>query len=293
MKSRKTPGKPEAMARRTMMMTALALALAAGGCSKKPAGQVIATVDGIEITRRDLIAELQAAGGKSADDLKTLQPRLVESIVNRKLLIEEAKRQNLTQNPQYLMTQQRLQEVLLSRMLVSSWKGKPETPSDGVAQAFIAKNPQMFGQRKAFLADEIATSTSSITSAQLANFHTNDEIAAWLKANKKPFQRNRKSIDTAQLTPELATNLSSRVGGEPLAIRDGDRFSIAAILAVREAAVPENQQLRLAKAALLEKAVLDDTTTRIKQLRAAADIKYLPGFAPASDPAPTAPPPLQ
>lgn len=256
--------------------------LAVAGCHKKPEGQVVASVNGEEITRRDLVTEFAAAGGQSADDLKTVQPALVQNVVNRKLLDQEARRENLDKNPQFLALEQRAREVLLAQMLAQTWnqKAKPATPAE--AQAFEAANPLMFDRRQALLIDEIDTASNSLSEAQLAGMHSNDAVAAALTAAKKPFRRGGKALDTLTLPKELAEKLVSRVGGEPVAIRQGPVLAVIAVKQAKDSPIPPEQRQKVAQAALARAQAEQTTQTQLKQLRDTADINYLPGFGPTA-----------
>lgn len=251
-----------------------------GGCKKKPEGQVVATVNGEEITRRDLVSEFATLGGTNGDDLAAMQPALVQAIVTRKLLVQEAQRSNLDKNPQYLAASKRGQEALLAQMLTQSWIARLTPPRAQDIPAFIAANPLIFGQRKLLLADTITTSNASISEAQLRKLTSNDAIAAWLTANKKPFQRGDKTIDTMNLPQELARPMVDKAGQQPMAINANGNYSIVSVKAIREAPVPADQYTKVAQAAMTKRQQLQTSEEQLKRLRGSADISYLPGFAP-------------
>lgn len=271
-----------AHARHTILLLGTVLACTAlAGCHKKPAGQVIATVNGEEVTRRDLSAEIAAAGGQGASDMASIQPTITKALVDRKLLVQEAKRTKLDTNPQYLALRQRQDDILLAQMLAQSWGGKAKVPGNGEAQQFIADNPLMFGGRKALLVDEIITGADSITQTQLQPLTSNDQIAAWLSQHKKPFQRSDKPVDTLRVPKELAQQMLRSQGGEPLAVRNGGLYNIVQVKAIRDLPVPAQDQLKLAKTALQQQQQMKANVDQIERLRQTADVSYLPGFAPA------------
>lgn len=271
-------------------LTATLACAVLGGCSKTPEGQVVATVNGDEVTRRDLTSELAATGNSGVDEaqMKQIQPVVVEGIVNRKLLVQEAERSNLDKDPQYLALKQRADEILLAQMLAQSWTGKLEKPSPAAVRAFVTGNPLMFGERKAILVDEIATAAANIPQAQLATMASNDAVAAWLSARKKPFQRGDKAVDTMKMPQPLAARLVAKAGdGGPTVVRNGPMLNILAVRAVRPMPVPQNQWSRLATEALQQQAGAKTTDDQLKRLRETADVSYLPEFAPPGDAAQT------
>lgn len=256
--------------------------LAIAGCHKKPEGQVVASVNGEEITRRDLTTEFAAAGGQSVDDLKQIQPALVQSVVNRKLLDQEAKRENLDKNPQFLALEQRGREVLLAQLLAQTWSQRVKPAGAAEAQAFEAANPLMFDRRQALLVNEIDTGSASMSDAQLAGLHSNDAVAAALGAAKKPFRRGDKALDTLALPKPLAEKLTGRIGAEPIAIRQGSVLAVIEVKQAKDTPIPPEQRLKVAQAALTRTQAQETTENQLKQLRDTADISYLPGFGPTA-----------
>lgn len=255
-----------------------------GACKKKPEGQVVATVNGDEITRRDLVSEFAASGGKNEADLAAVQPALLQSLVTRKLLVQEAERTNLDKNPQYLAMSQRGQDALLAQMLAQTWTSKVKPPRPQDLPAFIAANPLMFGQRKVLLCNTITTATTSISREQLQKLSGSDAIEAWLKANKKPYRRGDKPVDTLELPQELSQAMIAKLGQGPLVIDSGGTYSIVLIKGVREAPVPQEQWNAVARNAIMRRQQTQTSDDQIKRLRASADISYLPGFAPPPQP---------
>ena len=268
----------------TVLMATLGGAMLAG-CEKKPEGQVIATVNGEEVTRRELVSEVNAigSGNLSEEQMKAAQPTLVQGIVDRKLLVQEAKRSNLDKNPQYLAERQRADDILLVRMLAQSWTGRQTKPDAAAVRAFIAGNPQMFGERKAVLVDAIVTPSSSITAQQLLPYKSNDAIAAWLKESKKPFQRVTRPIDTATLPKQFVQQLLSQAGmGGPVALNDGNTLTIMAARSVRPMPAPSNQWNRIAEQTILEQAQNKTVAAELKRLRENGDVSYLPEYVPGA-----------
>lgn len=278
---------------RRAVLTAVLGCVVLAGCDKKPEGQVIATVNGEEITQRELVAEVNAAGGGanvSEQQMKAAQPMLVQGMVDRKLLVQEAKRSNLDKNPQFLALRQRTEDVLLAQMLAQSWSTRNQKPTPAAIQAFIGENPLMFGERKAVLVDAIVTPSSSITAKQLLPFKSNDAIAAWLRENKKPFQRSNRPVDTLTLPKPFAQQLLARAeSGQPVALNDGNALTIMAARQVRPAPVPVNEQRQLAERAIQQQAQGKLAQDEIKRLRESADISYLPGYAPKAQAGAAAP----
>ncbi len=263
----------------------LSLALVAlAGCHKAPTGQVVATVDGSEITRRDLITELKALGGRSDADLKAVQSGLVTTLVDRQVLIDEAKRQKLDKNPDFLAADKRQRDVLLAAMFAQSMATHAKTPDSAAIQAFVVSDPQMFGGRKLLLTSQASAPAAGISPQAIAPLHGQQAVLDYLKAHNIQYSQRIATIDTLNLPKDLANKLLSLPPGEPLAIGNGGVIVFTTVLNSRDAPVPANQQAKVAASVMQREATGKAVQEEVKQLRGAADIKYLPGFEPAKMP---------
>src|SRR3978361_1170827 len=97
-----------------MMAGAAALLVVLGGCSKKPGGQVVAVVNGEEITQQELNVELQNAHIPQGVDQKKVMPALLQRVVDRKLINQLAKNDGLDKTPAYLAQVRVTEENLLA-----------------------------------------------------------------------------------------------------------------------------------------------------------------------------------
>lgn len=129
---------------------ALALALLAGACGRSapapaPAGQVVARVDGVEITRRELAFELEAdpqwrgLGGIAA------QRGALAALVERKLLAAAAQRAQVDRDPDFLLARRRMGEQLLAARLADRLADETAVPDEAALDRFIGANPALFG----------------------------------------------------------------------------------------------------------------------------------------------------
>jgi hypothetical protein len=131
---------------------------------KKPSGQVVAFVDGEEVTRRDLATEPTSGQAEGA----SAPPAILRGVIDRKLAAAEARRLELDRTPDYVAQAQRLEEVALSRKLFDHWAGEMPPASAPAVAAYIARNPQRFGQRKLFLVDRIRASANASIGKRLS-----------------------------------------------------------------------------------------------------------------------------
>ena len=107
------------------------------GCNKvPPTGQVIASVGGDDVTRRDLAAELQAGSAPWRSDAEMRGP-VLQQIVDRKLLNRIARRKGLDQTPDYLAFIRRAREQELARLLSDQIAQSVPPPSNSDIETYL------------------------------------------------------------------------------------------------------------------------------------------------------------
>lgn len=125
--------------RRGRTIALASLALLASCRDTQPAGQVIATVDGHDITDTELAAEARAAPA----------PRgaLLERLIDRALLARAARRRDADLSPTFLADLRRTRDLLLADSLRRQVAARLPAPDDARARAYVAAHPWAFADR--------------------------------------------------------------------------------------------------------------------------------------------------
>jgi EpsD family peptidyl-prolyl cis-trans isomerase len=252
------------------------LALAAACAKKEPGGQVVAVVNGEEVTRRDLAAEPQASGLPDSDDAQPALGAMLNGVIDRKLAVAEARRLELDRTPQYLEQAKRLDEVMLSRTLFDRWAADTPQPDQRTIADFIARNPQRFDGRKLFLVDRIETTMDRDQTKALAPLASNDAIAAYLDSRSQAYRRTRTVIDSATVPLPFYRRLVALKPGDPLALVQDPGLIALAVVETRDEPLPASERQAEAVKALKQLAVQQ----KLAGLRKAAAIAYQPGYRP-------------
>lgn len=104
-------------------MAAAALAAPAlliGACDRAPpTGQVVATVNGVEITLAELNAEGRARQWTIGTDRAQRDVALAD-LIKRKLLVQAATASGVQRTPDFILAERRLREVLLAQYLLDT-----------------------------------------------------------------------------------------------------------------------------------------------------------------------------
>nr|WP_290438431.1 EpsD family peptidyl-prolyl cis-trans isomerase [Sphingobium phenoxybenzoativorans] len=252
------------------------------GCEEKSetTGQVVASIDGEDITQRDIRSELLAENVQAAPQTQAQRSEVLERIISRKLLAIEAKKARLDKSPDYLAAVQRMREVILASMLVNERMQQFPTPSSAEVQQFINDNPQKFSGRKIYDLDQISTSVASLDKNELQKLNSNEEVVRYLTTKKHPFQRRRSKLDAVSLPKEMVNQIDKLPDGMPFIIANGQQLLINSKVNVINAPIGPKEQQNAAMEILKKQNVEKALEEQVNYRRKAVKIEYKPGYAP-------------
>ncbi|TVV71964.1 hypothetical protein [Sphingomonas solaris] len=183
-------------------------------CSRgAPVGQVLATVDGEEITVSELRAEADA---RNAGDDPDTRKRLLWDIVDRRLLVREARRLKLDQQISYLLDRRRVEEKLLSNLLLRTLTESIGTPSKHDTDVFLRSHPTAFTKHTVYDVEQIDIRGDHPRLAdQLKKTASLNDVDHVLATQGIVHQHSRTQWDGSFMSDDLATLLEQLPPGRP------------------------------------------------------------------------------
>jgi peptidyl-prolyl cis-trans isomerase C len=263
----------------------LLIALAATSCQKKASGQTIAVVNNEEITAAELNAELTADNSAGAGtNTKQLRNAALEKLIDRKLLVQQARTDGLDKSPEYVSQLRRTTDDLLINMLVSRKLNTNQVPSPQEISTFEASRPELFANREVWTLSQLLypLPKDAALNAKLSAAKTLDEVAQILTASSVQFTRDTKKLDTAVFPHDIYIQIAKLAPGEPFIAPGADRAVASVITARVPNPTPPDQARPLAVQAMRREQVQQIVRDRVTALRASAKIQYQPGFEPAA-----------
>lgn len=269
---------------RSKMITVALLATAAvsiSGCKRAATGQVVAVVNGEEVSLSELNSELQNA--PQGGDKTALRAAALQNLINRKLMVQQAHDRGIDKDPEFLQRQRRMNDELMISMLGNQVTKNVPVPSQSDIDSYIAAHPDMFGSRTIYPADQIVFAQPEDASRlkALEADHTLDAVAARLTQMGIQFARQKGQLDTAATPPELLAQIKRLPAGEPFVLAANGRVIVSVLGAPQVQPITGDQARRIAAEAIRRQAVSDIAKKQVEQARASAKIEYQPGFAPA------------
>jgi EpsD family peptidyl-prolyl cis-trans isomerase len=272
-----------------------AAVLALGACDDKggkPSGQVVASVNGEDVTVHELNAEMAGLPATPTTPKKQLEQQALQNIVTRRLLMQTARDRKLDQTPQFLMQQRRTSEQLLVASLGRDISSKVEPVTAVEATDFQRRYPNMFSERKFMILDQIQfLRPNNISSLPLNGAKTMDQVEQVLSAANIEYRRQPASLDALSANPAFVDEVvalyrrnpnevfmfANQPAGAPAPV-----ILVNRIVEMRTIPFTGQRANAYARSYLQNAKVQGALAGEIKRLRetAAEKVTYQPGYAP-------------
>lgn len=260
----------------------IAAGLLVSGCHKEPKGQIVAIVNGDEISQQELNAELQGVRIPDSANRDELRKQILQRLIDRKLIVQKAREQGLDKTPEFVAQQRRLEENLLVSLLGQKIASTVPMPDDRDITQYIADNPTQFAGRERLLLDQIQFQAPKDVKRLMAlkDAHSLDEIAVGVQKLGLGFSRGKGVIDTGRLDPQLIGVINKLPPGEPFVLPSNGQF-IASVIVGRDSTPTPTNVSRLAAAEMVRrKELVAESKAQVARARTTAEIQYQPGFEP-------------
>ena len=260
----------------------LSTALIVAGCDRKAEGQSVAIVNGEEITSSELNGEIALANLPATLDKKAATSRILQAMVDRRLLAQQARTDGLDKSPEFISRQRRATEDLLLNMLASRKLNTTKLPAAREIESFEASRPEVFAQREVWNIDQIqyATPTDPELNKKIIAINTLPELAAILDANDVRYAKTKARISSAVVPHAMYAKINALKPGEVFIVPAGQR-TVANVIVTREAApLADDAKRPIAVQALRQEQGVKAMEAQLKDLRAKAKIEYKAGFKP-------------
>ncbi|MBS0333556.1 MAG: EpsD family peptidyl-prolyl cis-trans isomerase [Proteobacteria bacterium] len=264
-----------------------------GAKAKAPTGQVVATVDGEEITIRQLQAEMGNATFPNPQVQKQAQQRALQMIIERKILSKEAVDQKIDKSPTFAVERDRAIENLEVQLLAKKAADAVPPPSKEEVDQFISSHPDVFAHRKIFVVDQIGTGFPQNQQQldALKPLKTLEEVETYLKSQNIRYVRAQATIDALGADPKTIETVANLPPTEVFVVPSRNGITINHVRETREQPFTGDKATTYATNYLRrqhEQEVVQRTMAGVLQ-KAAGKVSYNPAFKPQKPPAPGAP----
>jgi EpsD family peptidyl-prolyl cis-trans isomerase len=257
-----------------------ALAAALGGCGDgrgNNAGQVVARVNGADITVHQLDSELSILGVRAGSRDDRNARRVIEGLVDQQLLVREATETRLDRDPQVLLVMERARRQVLSEAFLER-NLKLARPEADEVKTFYLTHAELFQKRRIYSFHDYLIERAELPDGlrpRLESAKTRADAEAVLKAANVSYRAAASTRSAEQLPLEMLPRISAMAKGEFFLLETGGTVILMQLADFTEQPVTLEQATPYIEQYLVNARKKELTARKLRELRASARIAYL------------------
>lgn len=256
----------------SILMLTTALGLSACNNKDKRPGQTLVKVNGEEITMLQINEEITLV------DAEADKKQLLESLIERQLIIDEAIRNKIHRSPEVIRATERAKSKIIEQAYLKNIVSKISEPTRAEINDYFQRHPEYFSVRKQFDLQQLIFATKDISDelkTTMDSAKSLDIIAAWLDRHNIRYTRGYLSRNSIDLPEQMATKLGKMKNGQLFIFNEGEKTMLNSITEIRNIPLTINAATPQIKQYLIRKKSREVIDAEIKQLRSLAKIEYL------------------
>lgn len=292
--------------------TMLLIILALGACGKGgsgASGQVVAKVNGEEITIHQVNAAMARFGKLDEAQAKEAGKTVLNSLIDQQLLLKKAAEKKLERDPAVMQALEGAKRQVLSQAYLEKMMQNVSQPSANEVHEYYVQNPAFFENRRIYRFQEILLGNNNPETLKAAKEKLDQgknlrDLALWLQSEKIAFKADEVTKPAEQFPKEILQRVQALKVGQTAIVSSDKGTLIMNLVAVRDQPVTEVQAKPAIESYLGNKKRSEYALAEVKKMHDAADIKYFGNFADAgkstkavsvkpTNPAPGTPPATQ
>lgn len=268
----------------------LILAAAISGCGKKEEGakaetQVVAKVNGKEISIHQLNFQLARAGNLSQEQLKEASKQLLARLVDQELFLQKAVEANLDRDPKVMQAIESAKREILAQAYVEQQMSSAKKPDQAAMDKFYAEHPELFEKRRIYRMQEMVVAAGKDKLADIEQGAKSagdfNKIAEWLKQHDYKFSASANVRAAEQLPMELLPRLQQMKDGQMLIVPTRETINVVLLAASQDQPIDKGKAAPMIEKFLVAQGRNDVLKKSLEDLRAQAKIEYVGAFADA------------
>lgn len=243
----------------------------------KPTGQVVAVVNGREVTLQDLRAEARARGAALTDANRTA---ILTAVIDRALLAQEAETRGLDRVASFPADRLRAEQALLANQLTAQETGAMRPVGDDEARRYVETHPFLYAERQDLTLHQVSFQADDALMGRIGDTPTMSALLDALARLAVPHLETMPVISTAAMAPELDAALLKLPEDGVVITRQGRRVIASALLAADPTPLSPEEALPTARLRLQQELAAAQMQAILRRLRGDAKIAYRDASAP-------------
>jgi EpsD family peptidyl-prolyl cis-trans isomerase len=290
-----SPGYSEPMAKRRLCLSVLiALVVTLSSCGKadinKTSGQIVAKVNGGEISVHQINSAMARGNEIPPDEAKQVGAQTLERVIDQELVVQRALKDKLDRDPQVMRSIEDAKRQILARAYIERAFAASSTESREEIRKFYQENPALFERRRIYRVHELVVVVPreklDALKAATAGAKSLQDITGWLKSQKLAFQVAISDRPAEQMPLNLLPQVFEMREGQIAVIPTPRGASVVQLLQTQEASLSEQQATPIIEQYLQSRKRFTVAQAEVRKLREQARIEYVSEFeAPRAQPA--------
>ena len=267
-------------------LSIVAAAAVLSGCgSKEAAGpsQVVANVNGEEITELQVNQALERQEGLKPDQIELVSRKVVAALVQQEVVLRKARELKIDREQRVVQNVEALKREAISRAYLERIAEGAAQPSPKEIQAYFDANPTLFRQRRIYSFHEVSAQIPDAQrggiEAQMASLKSPAELEAFFKAKQIPARAERTTAAAESLPLPLLQRIAVLKPGQGLILPGNGGLRVVLLLSAQESPVTEEQARPAITAYLMNLSKRRAVEVELASLRTVTKVEYFGKYA--------------
>jgi EpsD family peptidyl-prolyl cis-trans isomerase len=246
------------------------------GKQKEASGQVVAKVNGTEISIYQLNSALSRTPGVTPQNVEEFRPKVLDKLIDQQLAIAKSQEKELDRTPEVVQAMEEAKRDILSRAYLDKIAATVPKTTEEEARTYYKAHPELFADRHVYQFQELATPVGRApvdAIRDMLKMQSTEEVEKWLKDKKVEYYLTTGVRAAEQMPPPALREIRNLKNGEVTVVQTGGTVSIIKLLASQTAPVSEAVALPEIRRLLDTQNDVKAMTSELKLLRDKAKIE--------------------
>ena len=270
---------------RSVCLTIVAASAILSGCgSKEAAGpsQVVANVNGEEITELQVNQALERQDNLKPDQLEFLSRKVVAALVQQEVVLRKARELKIDREQRVVQNIEALKREAVSRAYLERIAEGAAKPSPKDVQEYFDANPALFKQRRIYTFQEVSVQAADAQKAeietQISTLKSPAELESFLKSKQIPTRSERTTAAAENLPLPLLQRIAVLKPGQGLILPAVGGLRVLLLLSVQESPTTEEQARPAITTYLMNQNKRKAVDMELVSLRTTTKVQYFGHF---------------
>ena len=253
------------------------------GCSKsdKPATQIVAKVNGDEITVHQVNNAVSKVPNVTPENVNAVRKEVLDKLINQQLAVQQAEKNKIDRSPEVMMMMDAAKREILTKAYLSQVVSNLPQPSEKEVTKFYDEHPELFAQRRIYKLQEIVIPTKDAPVSEIRQVATSkpmDDVVAWLKSKSLHFNTSGATRAAEQISLPLLSQIASMKDGETKLIESPEAITVVHLVSSEVAPVDKETAMQRIPRFLANEEAKTAINQDLQRLKSSAKIVYLNEF---------------